>query len=202
MIFIMSLIVILPSIFIFFVIRNKFRNLDIFLSASFFMLCIYYGSSNDFFIFFFGLFILICLLFVSVAIIFNHFKENKSVRNLIISVFLIICAPVAAITSSKLYPYSIFYQWVLFHPMQFEEAKGQEGFLYEIDSWGFAGMDSSLMLASSQSYNLSVSDDLKLWKMKNKIVCDVSRVYKVYPNLYTIFPYTNAECYKKDDIYK
>lgn len=91
----------------------------------------------------------------------------------------------------------MFYQWALFHPAQFIEAKGQEGFLREIDAWGWGGIDSSLMLVSSQNYNLTLSNDLKLWKMKNKIICDVYRVYKVYPKIYTILPYTNEECYKE-----
>lgn len=90
----------------------------------------------------------------------------------------------------------------MFHPSEFIEVKGEEGFLKEIDSWGLAGMDSSLMLASSQNYDLTVPSDFKLWKMKNKITCDVYGVYKVYPKMYTIFPYTETNCYKETDVYQ
>ncbi|WP_271831837.1 hypothetical protein [Commensalibacter communis] len=198
----MSLIVIVLAVVIFLAVGKKIKHSDIFLSILFFMLCIYYGSSNDFFDFFFGLFVLIVLFAVSSFVIFFEFKENRSFRNLLISVLLIIFAPVAGYSSSKFYPYSKFYQWALFNPDLFIEAKGEEGFLQEIDAWGFAGMDSSLMLASSQDYNLTVPNDLELWKAKNGIVCDIARVYKVYPKLYTIFPYTNEECYKKSDLNK
>lgn len=197
MFFIMSLIVIVLAVIIFFILGKRLKYSDIFLSILFFLFCIYYGSSNDLFVFFFGLLVLICLFFVSSAVTFYEFRKNKSVQNLLISTFLIIFAPVAGYISYKFYPYSMFYQWALFHPSEFIEAKKEEGFLQEIDAWGFAGMDSSLMLASSQNYDLMVSDDLKLWKIKNKIVCNVFRVYKVYPKIYAILPYTNEECYKE-----
>lgn len=198
----MSLIAIVPAIIIFFVVGTRFRHSDIFLSILFLIVCIYLGSSNDFAVFLFGPIAFFCLFFASSAATVCKFKENKSVQNLLISILLIIFAPVAGYISHKLYPYSIFYQWALFHPTEFLEAKEEEGFLKEIDTWGLAGMDSSLMLASSQNYDLTVSDDFKLWKTKNKITCDVARVYKVYPKLYTIFPYTETNCYKETDTYQ
>lgn len=201
-IIVISLIAIVPAVIIFFVVGKNLPYADIFLSILFFMLCIYLGFSNDFAAFFFGPIAFLCLFFASSAVVFDKFKENKSVRNLLISILLIIFAPVAGYSSHKLYPYLIFYQWALFHPTEFLEVKGEEGFLKEIDSWGFAGMDSSLMLASSQNYDLTVSDDLKLWKMKNKITCDVARVYKVYPKMYTIFPYTETNCDKGTNVHQ
>lgn len=170
MFFIMSLIIIVLAIIIFFVVGKKFKYSDILLSFLFFILCIYYGSSNDLFVFFFGLLVLIGLFFVSSIVTFYEFRKNRSIQNLLISTFLIIFAPVAGYISYKFYPYSMFYQWALFHPSEFIEAKKEEGFLQEIDAWGFAGTDSSLMLASSQNYDLIVSDDLKLWKIKNNTI--------------------------------
>lgn len=198
----MFLIVTVSAAITFFVVRKKLPHADIFLSILFVIVCIYLGFSKDFAAFFFGPIAFFCILFASSAVVFDKFKENKSVRNLLIPVLLIIFAPVAGYSSYKLYPYSIFYQWALFHPTEFLEAKGEEGFLEEIDSWGIAGMDSSLMLASSQNYDLTVPSDFKLWKMKNKISCDVYGVYKVYPKMYTIFPYTETNCYKETDVYQ
>lgn len=198
----MSLIAIVPAVIIFFVVGTRFRHSDIFLSILFLIVCIYLGSSNDFAVFLFGPIAFFCLFFASSAATVCKFKENKSVRNLLISILFIIFAPVAGYISHKIYPYSIFYQWALFHPTEFLEAKGEDGFLKEIDAWGFAGMDSSLMLASSQNYDLTVPSDFKLWKTKNKITCDVARVYKVYPKLYTIFPYTETNCYKETDTHQ
>lgn len=198
----MSLMAIVPAVIIFFVVGKKFKHSDIFLSLLFFILCIYLGSSQDFSVFFFGPFAFLCLFFASSAVVVDKFKENKSVRNLLISIFIIIFAPVAGYISYKIYPYQMFYRWALFHPSEFIETKGEEGFLQEIDAWGFAGMDSSLMLASSQNYDLTVLDNLKLWKMKNNIICDVARVYKVYPKMYIIFPYKNENCYKETNLHQ
>ncbi|CAI3933590.1 unnamed protein product [Commensalibacter communis] len=198
----LTLMAAIPAVIIFLVVRERFRHSDILLSFLFFICCIYYGLSRDFDVFFLGFFVLTCLFFTSVAVIIYKFQHNKSIRNLLISVILIILAPIATIISSKFYPYEAFYQWALFNPDLFIEAKGEEGFLHEIDAWGWGGMDSSLMLAPSQDYNLTVSNDLELWKAKNGIVCDIARVYKVYPKIYTIFPYTNEDCYKKSDLNK
>lgn len=198
----MFLIVIVSAVIIFFVVGKKLPHADIVLSILFFIVCIYLGSSRGFVVFLFSPIAFFVCFFASSAVVFDKFKESKSVRNLLIPVLLIIFAPVAGYCSYKLYPYSIFYKWALFHPSEFIEVKGEEGFLKEIDSWGLAGMDSSLMLASSQNYDLTVPSDFKLWKMKNKITCDVYGVYKVYPKMYTIFPYTETNCYKETDVYQ
>lgn len=197
-----AIIAIVPAVIIFFVVGTRFRHSDIFLSILFLIVCIYFGSSNDFTVFSFGPFIFLCLFFASSAVVFDKFKENKSVRSLLISILFIIFAPIAGYISHKLYPYSKFYQWALFHPSEFLEAKREDGFLKEIDAWGVTGISSSLMLASSQNYDLTVPGDFKLWKLKNKITCDVYDVYKVYPKLYTIFPYTETNCYKETDTYQ
>lgn len=198
----MSLITIIPAVIIFSVAGKRFKHSDIFLSILFVIVCTYLGSSNDFFVFLFGSIAFLCLFFASSAATVCKFKENRSVRNLLISILFIIFAPIAGYISHKFYPYSKFYQWALFHPSEFLEAKGEDGFLKEIDAWGLAGMDSSLMLASSQNYDLTVPGDFKLWKLKNKITCDVYDVYKVYPKLYTIFPYTETNCYKETDTHQ
>lgn len=198
----------IPAVIIFFVVRKKFRNPDVFLSFIVFIVCLYYGFSRDFSIFIFSLFIFICLFLSAFSVAIYKFKQNKSARNLLISMVLIFLAPIAATISTKFYLYKVFYQWVFFHPVQFMHVKAQEGFLQEIDSWSFKDMYTPLMLASSQHYNLIVSDDLKRWKTKNGIVCDIAHVFEIYPKIYLIQPYTmmpaykNEECYKRFDLNK
>lgn len=203
-----SLMAVIPAVIIFFVVRERFNNSDVVLSFIFFICCLYYGFSRDFAIFILSLFIFICLFLSASVVTIYKFKQKKSARNLLISIFLIILAPVAATISTKFYLYKAFYQWVLFHPVQFMDVKAQEGFLQEIDSWSFKDMYTPLMLASSQHYDLTVSDDLKLWKAENGIVCDIAQVYKIYPKIYLIKPfemmpaYSNTDCYKKSDLNK
>ncbi|CAI3933389.1 hypothetical protein [Commensalibacter communis] len=199
---------VIPAVIIFFVARKKFRNSDILLAFIFFIACLYLGFSRDFAIFILSLFIFIGLFLLAFAVTIYKYKQNKSIRNLLTSMVLIVLAPIAAVISTQFYLYKAFYQWILFHPVQFMDAKAQEGFLQEIDSWSFEDMYTPLMLASSQHYNLTVLDDLKLWKAENGIVCDIAQVYKIYPKLYLIQPfemmpaYTNEDCYKKSDLNK
>ncbi|CAI3941538.1 unnamed protein product [Commensalibacter communis] len=199
---------VIPAVIIFFVARKKFRNSDILLAFIFFITCLYLGFPRDFAIFILSLFIFIGLFLSAFVVIIYKYKQNKSVRNLLISMVLIVLAPISAVISTQFYLYKAFYQWILFHPVQFMDAKVQEGFLQEIDSWSFEDIYTPLMLASSQHYNLTVLDDLKLWKAENGIVCDIAQVYKIYPKLYLIQPfemmpaYTNEDCYKKSDLNK
>lgn len=215
MIIIMSLIAVISTITIFFVIRKMLKNLDIFVSFLFCIFCIFYvllrnflfffifyRYSSDILFFFLSFFVLICLFCISSAVIFYQFKKKESVESLLISISLIIFTPVAMKISSELYPYQTFYRWALFHPTQFIEAKKKKESLQEINAWDFADMNSSPMLISSQHYNLTILKDLELWKIKNNIICNIDSVYKVYSKMYIVFPYTNTECYKKTDIYK